>query len=87
MPETTHNTFPLSEKVEGFDFIRKELNCMIKLIQYKKKIFLTHRNSECHGGCQGLRAEGNGKILVKGYRLPVIRAIRTYSNKQLGDYS
>lgn len=37
MPETTHNTFPLSEKVEGFDFIRKELNCMIKLIQYIKK--------------------------------------------------
>lgn len=52
-----------------------------------KKIFLTHRNRECHGGCQGLRAEGNGKILIKGYKLPVIRAISTYSNKQLGDYS
>ena len=52
-----------------------------------KETFLTHRNRECHGGCQWLRAEGNGKILVKVYKLPVIRAISTYSDKQLGDYS
>ena len=66
---------------------RQEQNDLTLMWNIKKKIFLTHRNRECHGGCQGLRAEGNGKILVKGYRLPVIRAIRTYSNKQLGDYS
>ena len=52
-----------------------------------KETFLTHRNRECHGGCQWLRAEGNGKILVKVYKLPVIRAISIYSDKQLGDYS
>ena len=31
------------------------------------------RNREKSGGYQGRRDMGNGEILVKGYRLPVVR--------------
>ena len=37
MPKRIHNTFSLSEDVKAFELIRKEKNCMLRLIRSKNK--------------------------------------------------